>query len=418
MLLDFLPTSCWILLYIAPFTYLHTFFPSISNHSQLVGLLTFTFVIFASDLYAFISRKKEIAVTTVVNNNKNLSRPEKISVAVFFIIPILHYFFLGLPILNIFGDSKALSATRAHFTKIDGAGQIIFYLINWIMNFGSVILLVRIFLKKKYGLFGLVLAWILFYKLSSSAKLPIFIFVVCILLVIFIEKNHKYAMKLLAVALICLTLFVSLSLFRILDLRSAYQEKNSYTMTRTDPVVKLKESPIESLRNTGRFFSSQPDEIWDYLTYRTILVPVEVSNMWYLFWEDKEIHNRNLLEVLLLNEKPKGSNAVGVWAYAERFPSHYNNSINANASIDAEANSFGTIFLFGFALFYAFIRIGIYQISKSTSLGLRIFANSSLVFLSFTIFQAGLLAILFAQGIWLVVPVFFLGLLRKERKLV
>jgi hypothetical protein len=80
-----------------------------------------------------------------------------------------------------------------------------------------------------------------------------------------------------------------------------------------------------------------------YIVYRTFLTPVEVAYHWYAYFPNINGGWRSPAE--LVGIVPQGlthaANRVGVWAYVERFPDHYLNSISAYSSLDADAYSFG-----------------------------------------------------------------------------
>jgi hypothetical protein len=157
--------------------------------------------------------------------------------------------------------------------------------------------------------------------------------------------------------------------------------------------------------------------VFDYLRYRTLLDPIEVSNRWYIYYSNSD-SKRSFISTLTLKENPKASAIIGRWAYYERFPLLYSGFLNANASIDAESYSFGSLgwFLIIFILVVLRLCVGVLLASKNfifQCLGLA--AISHLAFLTF---QAGPFAIVFAQGL-LIIPLvtFFIILLKRFAKL-
>jgi hypothetical protein len=102
-----------------------------------------------------------------------------------------------------------------------------------------------------------------------------------------------------------------------------------------------------------------------------------------------------------------------VWAYAERFPAHYGQTISANGSIDADAFSLGGIFsVFIVALILFFIRIFVSIAVPEDSLLVRMLEGIGLGQLAFLPNSAPLQAILLPQGLGLIL--FLLLFLRRK----
>ena len=151
-------------------------------------------------------------------------------------------------------------------------------------------------------------------------------------------------------------------------------------------------------------YSGLANHISSYFTYRILLVPMEVSNRWYDYWSPERLHSRSIMQVLEFKEIPKASNLVGVWAYATRFPEHYLKSVNANASLDADAYSLGGFFyvvLIGFAYFV--IRLLVSKFSMAENSVLRDLHAIGIALLTFLPFQASFQAIIGAQGVGIVI---------------
>jgi hypothetical protein len=149
------------------------------------------------------------------------------------------------------------------------------------------------------------------------------------------------------------------------------------------------------------------------LGYRVFLTPVEVANHWYDYFDGLPSEKRELIDIFQRENSKQASNKVGVWAYTDRFPEHYGDSISANGSIDADAYSLGGNFsVFVIALILFFIRVFISIPVSKESLLAKILEGIGLGQLAFLPNSAPLQAMLLPQGLGLVL--FLLLLLRGK----
>lgn len=75
----------------------------------------------------------------------------------------------------------------------------------------------------------------------------------------------------------------------------------------------------------------------DRLLYRAFFTPADVSIRWYQYFRPTE---RRLGLLSVVDRPPdaaRPSRAIGLWAYRDRFPTLYLDSVNAYASLDADA---------------------------------------------------------------------------------
>jgi hypothetical protein len=150
----------------------------------------------------------------------------------------------------------------------------------------------------------------------------------------------------------------------------------------------------------------------NYVMYRTVLAPVEVSHRWYIFYP--EIHGSYLgfygLTPSSRNDPmfQHPANKVAIWSYASRFPNKYLHSAYAYASIDADAWArWGKIGLIGVAFILLVFRIVAGNVRLEGRFGDSIYTAFLVVF-SFSLPMASLQALLQAQGafyFWLL-PIF------------
>jgi hypothetical protein len=140
------------------------------------------------------------------------------------------------------------------------------------------------------------------------------------------------------------------------------------------------------------------------LGYRIFLTPVEVSNHWYDYIDGNPSEKRNFMEVFERANSKQASNKVGVWAYTDRFPKSYGQTISANGSIDADAYSLGGLFpICLVALILFAIRIFISLSVRNEFLLTRILEGIGLGQLAFLPNSASLQAMLLPQGLGLII---------------
>jgi hypothetical protein len=140
------------------------------------------------------------------------------------------------------------------------------------------------------------------------------------------------------------------------------------------------------------------------LGYRLILTPIEVSYYWYDFTLLNSIDNRPISNLFDRANENKFSNKIGLEYFVEPVPNSYKSTINANASIDADAFSFyGFYSVIFVALLYSCIRVFIGVMSVHSSTSIRILSGIGLSKLILLPFSAGLQAILVPHGLALIV---------------
>jgi hypothetical protein len=139
----------------------------------------------------------------------------------------------------------------------------------------------------------------------------------------------------------------------------------------------------------------------DVYVYRAALVPMEVSNRWYMFFPGVSGGYRGIDDILFWRRPGNWvhpATAVAAWAYAERFPKRYLPSARAYASIDADAYAHGGLWIVMLvSILFAAIRAALGWIRTPDLIGSSVYGVSLALF-SFLPFQASLQALLVAQG--------------------
>jgi hypothetical protein len=254
---------------------------------------------------------------------------------------------------------------------------------------------------------ALLLVWVVFYTLSSSADGPIIIF--CWALVfaaVFAVSNRLNLKNYLVVG-------ISGALLAVIASGVWLGETAISRESECGVIATQGFTPGDVMRSCSAENEIILNPVVNRLGYRVFLTPVEVSNHWYDYFDGSPSEKRKLLDVFERENSKQASNKVGVWAYTDRFPAHYGQTISANGSIDADAFSLGGNFLvFIVALILFFIRIFMSISIPGDSLLVRILEGIGLGQLAFLPNSAPLQAILLPQGLGLIL--FLLLVLRAK----
>ena len=254
---------------------------------------------------------------------------------------------------------------------------------------------------------ALILVWIVFYTLSSSADGPIVIFCWALFFAAgFAMSNRLNINNYLTVGISLALLFVIASGIWLGE--TAISRESECGVVATQGFT-----PGDVMRSCSAENEIILNPIVNRLGYRVFLTPVEVSNHWYDYFDGSPSEKRKLLDVFERENSKQASNKVGVWAYTDRFPAHYGKSISANGSIDADAFSLGgNFFVLMVAFILFFIRIFVTFPIPGDSRLVRILQGIGLGQLAFLPNSAPMQAMLLPQGLGLIL--FLLLVLRGK----
>lgn len=402
----------WVAFAVLPLMYLKDTFPRFSTEAQIRGVLLVSFTLLFSE-FILLNFKGGKRSSSIIDLNLSSISLYSLS-AILFLIPIINYYFNGLPLLSFFENKFDLAVVRNDYTRNLGILQLLNYANNIFLNFFGPIFTIYLFMiRKKYVLGAAVLSWVLFFALSSSAFGPFVIF--CLTFIVLAVSFFTQGKQNL--------FFTSLiSIFIIMSLTSLITATEEYGNTKHDDIPLVSQPKIDLPISYGDIYrisisnqdvgnckfcdfsndSTQSVNFLKYLRYRIFLDPIEVSNRWYSYYNFLDNKKRSFLEVISLKEDPKASNIIGNWAFFERFPKHYSSFLNANASIDAEAFSFGQLGVFFTLLLIFILRTTIGLLMNLENKLFNLIGFAALSQFAYLIFQAGPLAILIAQGLWIV----------------
>ena len=403
-LIQYLPTLCWFSFIIIPLIFSWTYFPVPARNMQAIGATLISIALAIGDRHG---------ITKEIRPLRNFSqfKYQKILVSslvfILILIPIYHYYKVGyIPLLNrFFGDYSPIELRdqRENFNKF--ALPFVFSVIsNHMINIVAPLLIGILSYLKKYYLSVSVFFWVVFYSLSSNQKGYFIVFVSSVLMVLAFlqtEKQRNILAKLFGSA------FLATILFGILHSNSMIKNADRCPLP-----IGANYSPANINRSCEKvvFDEIKTFFVIDSIGYRVFLTPVEVSNDWYQYYSEPKNSFRSVSDLLDRNLSSSAANRVGIEYFQRIFPDRYGTSVSAYSSIDSDAYSFGGLFLvFLVAIVLLIIRLSISAGIRSNFMIARILFAIGLTHITLMPWQSSIQAILFSQGLFLIILLIFLS---------
>jgi len=402
------PSLVWFSLMTLPFIYQFQFFSNSPRTSQSLGLFAISTALAAGDI---LSIKSKSAGFVAENSHSSHSKIIYFLTFLVIFIPAFHYWLAGtIPIVDQYlgGASPAkVSQDRENFVKLLDVPYLLKVLFHWVSAIFGPICILWFYLMKRKFISALLLVWVVFYSLSSSADGPIVIFCWALVFAAGFAMSSRLNLS------NYLTLGISAALLAVIASGIWLGETAIARQSECGVVATQGFTPGDVMRSCSADKEIIINPVVNRLGYRVFLTPVEVANHWYDYFDGLPSEKRELIDIFQRENSKQASNKVGVWAYTDRFPEHYGHSISANGSIDADAYSLGGNFsVFVIALILFFIRVFISIPVSKESLLAKILEGIGLGQLAFLPNSAPLQAMLLPQGLGLVL--FLLLLLRGK----
>ena len=402
------PSLVWFALMTLPFIYQFQFFSASPRMSQSIGLFIISTALALGD-YLSIKINKSDGIQVQIRSSH--SRIIYFLTFLVILIPGFHYWVAGaIPILDqYFGGATPdqVSQDRENFVKLLDVPYLLKVLFHWVSAIFGPICILWFYIMKRKLIAALLLVWVVFYTLSSSADGPIVIFCWALVFAAGFALSNRLNLK------NYLTVGISAALLAVIASGIWLGETAISRESDCGVVAAQGFTPGDVMRSCSTENEIILNPVVNRLGYRVFLTPVEVSNHWYDYFDGTPSEKRKLLDVFERENSKQASNKVGIWAYTDRFPAHYGESISANGSIDADAFSLGghfLVFIVGLILF--FIRIFMSISIPGDSLLVKILEGTGLGQLAFLPNSAPLQAILLPQGLGLIL--FLLLVLRGK----
>jgi len=339
------------------------------------------------------------------------------------LIPLYHLANVGsLPLLEHFYDSRSKDAAnqREAFNKLLHVPEVFKFTFNWVgMVFGPLVIASSVALARRNKLWYLLaiatFAWIFFYTAVSTARAPFIYFTILSVSLVVVRFGGILSRLGRYLSVVILTVILASGIIRAFEL---VNHQNTVGLNDPDYIGVMKLAPSKhplmgwTLGDVARLMGDSKILRVPHLntiTYRAFLVPAEVSSHWYAYFPNVSGEWRDAKELIGLRDAGKhhAANLVGRWAYFERLPGYYLASVSAYASIDADAYSFGGIFAVAIAaLALLTVRlIAILAVANPTSSPLGVMM---LLFIGLLTTSASLQAILIAQGLAVLLCIYFI----------
>jgi hypothetical protein len=404
LFINFLPSIAWILFMCIPYLFSYKYFSNV--RIQAIGILIYLCAFFVGD---FIALKKSNRMQKVNTPLLIIPGPIIVMLATLTLsIPLIHYFIVGdIPIYHLFFDNASLADIKQNRYEFNrNATPYFFALIsNYLLMIFGPILIVFLFAKKKFVQSVLVFIWLVFYSISSGARLSL-VFLAFVILLIGTQSIWLNFRKLLSVFIAIIFLFITLSGYLLGSL--ALSNANQCPVP-----VGANLNPGNILRSCGQGEEISINPLSDTLGYRVFLTPVEVSNNWYNFFSSDLRTKNNFLDLLNRKNELKPSNIIAKYYYTKYWPDKYPEFTNANSSIDSEAFSYGGIplvIVFSLVIIYFRYLISIKSLPNNSAMGAL--EGIGITYLTISPISSSLPAILVPQGFWILLIVILLNRFR------
>jgi hypothetical protein len=408
------PSIFWALTAVLPFIYLRPSLPAWAAEQQSIGIAIVALALAAADIVA--SANPAPSIGYLDESNPRIGQFTLVAAALLagfvILIPIVHLSFeFNLPlvtrILHPSLSGEELTTERERFSKLLDAPAWLKLMFNWVIVIaGPILVLILLGLRKWFSAIA-VLVWVGLYAALPLAKLPPLAFTLCCLIGFFWDAKHQRVF--IATVLVLSMVGNGLGIVRGEALRAWYEGMDRTLIPLSErqrleqSEIPLSVGDIDRIQEPGTELMA-PSTLGadlDVYVYRAALVPMEVSNRWYMFFPGVSGGYRGIDDILFWRRPGNWvhpATAVAAWAYAERFPKRYLPSARAYASIDADAYAHGGLWIVMLvSILFAAIRAALGWIRTPDLIGSSVYGVSLALF-SFLPFQASLQALLVAQG--------------------
>ena len=390
-LIQILPSLSWISFISIPLFFSWNYFDAQVIQYQFIGALIIQFAILSSDLFSIRLIRKNRGSRKKILEKLNIG-PNLFLLLLILGVPVIQYLQVGG--FPFFGPID-----RETFNKF-GATYVVILFAMLVLSVVMPFMLVHSVANRFYFLSILLISWTLIYVYSTGAIGNFYHFLGALLISSALLRgiNINRLIFVLFSGSFLLVLYSGVHSFgTVHDILKTCKVPIG---TLNTPANALRISCPDSNYGTGRLY----EKYLDTLGYRVFLTPVEVSHYWYDLTLSNSGDARMISNLFDRNNEDKFSNKVGLKYYVAKFPKSYGASINANASMDADAFSFNKFYSIVFvSVIYSMIRVFIGFSSQNSSSSIRILSGIGLSKLILLPFSAGLQAILVPHGLALII---------------
>lgn len=438
VLIECFPTLTWLTLMQIPFILTSGGIAPAFGHVHMAGVGLFSLALFIGDACAIRQRGKWPPIShtsTKINWSKSCTRTIVAFGFLVIAIPVYHLFHAqSVPLLMLISDSdsaQSIMESREAFAKLLEVPLFMKYAFNWVMTVFGPVFAILLLLSKRPVLMLFSIVWLVIYALLSTAKSPIIFFILVTFTgtvplwkpqIVTIARYFVFAIFMMMAAS---GIYRSNQLIKIFN--ESLQFQSEYITIKNGRLAEYPErgfglSDIDRFRKTHAE-SPSVNTVYNYLVYRVILTPIEVSYHWYTFFPTHSNGWRPVEEIIgkRAENTSHAANRVGLWAYRSFFPDKYSTTVSAYASADADAYAFRGLFAVTVAAcIILLMRLLVIPVMRRGIVG-RSCGMMMLVFLGFFPSSASLQAILIAQGYFFMILIsyfitsaIFFGLRRQS----
>ncbi|WP_291515380.1 hypothetical protein [Bdellovibrio sp. ArHS] len=411
--LEILPSFLWLLLMVLPFWVQFDSFPSVSIANQMTGIVFIGTCLLVAD---------SIKIKPNSGANKLMPAAEKffssywLYAGLFILITSYHMSLIPhIPLIEKYlhgvTDPTELSRMREDTSKLLNVSSLLKFLFNWAANILAPVSIVLALRKKKYLLAVLFFIMAALYAVMSLAKTQMVFLGIVIILSIFFQMPFKKRLLGYLVLLILMSPFLyqgydflTHSPLSVMNWQASQAEIDQLKLSPEDPRSRFTpgdHSRLAPLDLEKRLSASE--RVYNYTFYRVFLGPADVSSRWYQYFPE---HSDGFIGLQGLKSKDRENAAkthparlVGHWAYTERFPNRYLETVQAYASVDADAYArFGIFGIVLAGVLVLVLRILLKVFRDGSELGESLYVIA-LVLMGLWWSSASVQAILLAQGV-------------------
>lgn len=377
---EYIPSGFWLVLMVIPYTLQLHYFDPTAVWLQTAGIGIFSVAIFIGDAWPLRTQRR-----------RNSFSPKQLfwvgvgllglSVA----LQIHHLWKMpNIPLADLLFENASedhLQMEREAASKLLNVPLGLMYLYQSTIYFMLPIAVAIFASLANWGLVILSLVIGVLYSLSTLAKTPVMVFSLISVSMLWFQLSHTLRSWITRTAT-AITLGVgSMALYFLLT-----HPLSIFNFRATGPALEEFQTKIQALPSAPRILTigdharllrsdrswmgefqykdlpSTVEKRYNYLVYRALVVPSEVSHFWYVYFPKIQGDYLGFYGLTPASRAASDfqhpANKVGQWAYLTRHPDYYLDSVRAYCSIDADAYArWGVIGLIVVALGFLLFRV-------------------------------------------------------------
>ncbi len=349
-LVEFFPSVAWLGLMLLPLAFQYSTLHPVTRGFQLATVAAIAVFFFLAD---YLSFRKAVKSPCLLEGGLVSVRNWLFLVGLCFLLPALSHLYLmpEIPLVAAVTDwsttQDSLRLLRHSSAKLLDLPPLVKYFFNWSLTVFAPLFIVVAFVTGKHLYAVLALLFAGLYAGATLAKLPLLLLLVtCFTAMCVMPTRFR---RILSAGWVAAVL-VGASLVAVFSLSGSvgFMAKDPSLvkslefpgMKADDPRLALTHGDIRRLTPEAADAShSGMQNAAEYIFYRAWLTPSDVSSRWYQYFTYVQKEPLGLAGFLPFGREGAvvPSRAVGIWAYQERFPHRYLQTISAYASFDADA---------------------------------------------------------------------------------